>query len=120
MNPTDPQAALAAIQAAAAEGRIEFAPDSLAAALDPEIQTIYETIRMAETGKPPRRPIWASDDADIAFCLPWNDDGSVTPAGMKALAIAASAIGIPLSPRDTWVEAALRLKASRNPPSAKD
>lgn len=116
----DPAAALAAIQRAAAEGRIEFAPDSLADALDAEIQAIYAAIRFAQTGKPPRRPIWASDKSWIGDCLPLDKDGIVSFDGLQALGAAASSLGILLSPSDTWVEAALRLRAKNTPAATKD
>lgn len=111
-GPKTPEEALAFLHEAAAEDRVGFASDAVAATLDDEIQRIFAVIRtIVRGGAPPKRGIWAADDAQIDFVLP---DFGKSDQDVETLARASSLLGIPLAPSDTWVEAALRLRAHEN------
>lgn len=118
-GPTSPKEALAHIQQAAAEGDVYFDDDKINATLDAEIQRIFRTIyQVLHDGKPPKRPIWAADHANIGWVLPCDDAGKVTEEGHAALAVASERLGIALSATDLWSDAALRLRDRSKPPAA--
>ena len=112
-GPTTPEEALAWAREAVAEGTIEFGSDTLTAQFDAEIQEIYAAVRMAETGKPPRRPIWTADGQTIGFVVALDDAGRPTAAARDAVRSAGRQLGIELSVDDVWEEAAMRLRATR-------
>ena len=115
---TTDKKALEIIKKTAAEGKFEFAPDTICASLDAEIQQIYSAIRIAEKGKPPKRPIWISDGNRVSICM----EGEVVEGrfhvyehGLKAIATASQQLGIALSADDIWEEAAMRLRDKQKP-----
>jgi len=110
MEPKTSDEALAQIKEAAAAGRMRFADDTVNATLDDEIQQIFVAIRMAVAGQPPKRPLWTADGTSLSAVLPLDDDGHVTPEGHEAVARASVDLGIPLSSKDLWRDAALRLR----------
>lgn len=107
-----PEQALASIKAAAVEGCIRLASDELTAQYNEEIQRIYATISQALHGKPPRRPIWTADGQDIGVVLTWDQDTKdYTPDSYQALKVASQTLGVTLTPRTIWEDAAASLRS---------
>jgi hypothetical protein len=108
--PKTSEEALAWIRKAATEGEIPFASDVVCAALQAEIQQIYATIRLIETGQPPRRDLWTADGQTIAGVMPRDADRKPTQEACEAVRRAGEQLGIPLLIDDKWEDAALRLR----------
>jgi hypothetical protein len=113
MNELTPEKALALIQEAALTGSIKMADNTQSAALDEEIQAIFVTVRVALTGKMPKRDMFAADRSTISDVLPLSDSGGTAAEGIIAVAKTSKELGIELSHKDTWIDAALKLRAKR-------
>lgn len=116
-SPKTPEEALALIKEAAENGNVAFAPSQQAEALDPEIQEIFAAIRVAQTGRTPKRGIMASDESSLSDVLDFDvADGVFTlrPEEVRALSEASQKLGIELHRGDLFVDAALRLRELRS------
>ncbi len=78
--------------------------------LDAQVQAIYSAFRLATRGRPPARPIFVSPESRVGDMMDY-EDGEPMPFGLGKLAEVAEALGISLSPGDSFLEAAARLKA---------
>ena len=110
MSTKKPEEVLAEIKQAAKDGKVEFASDVLAAALNEEIQKIFSTIKMIETGNPPKRPLWTADGIQIGIIMELDENGRPTQKARQIIEQVSLILGISLSTKDTWEEAALRLR----------
>lgn len=105
----DEKEALEKIKDAAAANKVCFAADDLTEQLDEEIQDIYGAIRVAQTGKPPKRAIWVANGQTLGAVL----GSPPTLQDYRALSEAGQALGIPLDSHEYWEVAALRLRLHR-------
>lgn len=115
-----PEEILAEIKKAVAEGKYELAPDSIAVEYDPEIQRIFRALFVESRGREPKRPIWCSDLSDIGVLFDWDPETKDYPAATYAVCTkVGTALGIEVSPKDLFVDAAIRLrsKESKSPKS---
>lgn len=105
--PKTPEEVMAAVKQAVDEGRVAMAEATQAELLDDEIQEIFIAVRIEDGGKIPKRPLGASDQSVI-----WDVIlGDRTPN--EVAEAAGKRLGIELSSKDLFVDAALRLRASR-------
>lgn len=112
--PKTPEEALAAIKEAAEAGNIEFASDTLTSQLDTEIQEIFRELTFAYRGRYPTRAIWTADGVSLGVILDRDPTSrEYTRESLEACRTAAEKLGIELSPRMTWEEAALQLRGKR-------
>jgi hypothetical protein len=109
-SPKTPEEALAAIRAAAAEGRIDFGSDTLTAEYDDEIQRIFVAVRGALLGREPPRGLWTADGEKIGNVLD-KRDGDYTPESYAACEKASRELGISITPRTVWEDAGAALRA---------
>lgn len=113
MAPKSKDEALSHLRSALAEGKVEYGKSTLADTLGPEIQEIFSEIRLALTGKAPKRLIWASDSSRILDILDWKEGGGLTEGSIQALKTAGKKLGLELSGDDLFVDTALRLRYNR-------
>jgi hypothetical protein len=117
--PQTPEETLALIKEAAGNGRIDFAPDSLTAKYDYEIQTIFSLLYFEKRGEKPKRKIWTADGVTVGFVLDYNaDTKDYTPESYEICKRVGEQLGISLTPRTVWEEAAAELR-SKNPTTVK-
>ena len=110
--PKTPEEALAAIRAAAAEGNIKFAPDSITAQYNTEIQRIFSVVYEIFNGKAPTRPIWVADGTSIGGILERAPDNTDYTFKSYATCLGASQkLGITINPRTLWEDAGAALRA---------
>lgn len=110
-EPKTPEDALRAIQEAAKSGDIKFASDELAAQYDEEIQVIFTTLFTALKGRAPKRPIWVADGQTVGVVLDWTKETGYSPESHEALKTASAQLGIELTPKTVWEDAAAALRA---------
>lgn len=110
--PQTPEEAIKAIRAAAAEGRIEFSPDTLTAEYDDEIQRIFVAVRRVILGRDPPRGLWTADGEHIGNVLekdPVTQDYSTK--SYAACEKASRELGITITPQTIWEDAGAALRA---------
>lgn len=102
-----PEEALKKVREAAVEGTIQFAPDTLTAAYDAEIQEIFEALYWEAYGKVSPRGLWTADGQSLSVVLPRGE------AMLSALDRAGKALGLTLAPDTLWEDAGATLRALR-------
>lgn len=111
-KPKTPEEALAEIRAAAEAGRIDFAPDVLTAQYNDEIQRIFIALYTEWNGKPPKRGIWTADGQTVGVLFEWDPETKEYSARSHATCKkVGEQLGIELTPRSVWEEAAATLRA---------
>jgi len=112
--PSEAEAALERVKAAAAAGKIRFASDTLTAQVDAEIQEIFRELLITHNGREPKRPIWTADGATLGVMLDYDPaTRDYTERSFETCRFVGKKLGIEITPRTKWEEAGLQLRAKR-------
>lgn len=101
------------IRTAAMKGEIVFDADHIANKLDEEIQEIYLVLRKLQKKPYPKRPIWVADSADLSTGFDHEGGTRESEGNLAILAELEKELGIPLTLRTKWVDAALALRSKK-------